>query len=584
MNDKKDNITIEKMPTLSAGMILGAINETLDNLTFKELQLHLLALNIAQDLAEYFETDGRDTLPQYIDAEELKEKQPLKLAPISLLTDKAGKYYISVYDTPATDPSAPLDAFNPSLYKNSLIELKPTIEDLLTSLTDYQAQIVRRLCEVAPVQPTETTAENENKVILSPDNINNIILDFDNWLSDLMPNISADLLPYIKEALKNPNFSDIMQQLEAGKVSIVELEKGEQWEKLKKEALKIKKKANNWAGKVPPKKDHIITDEGLKIPFLDIANNAIKSREDIDGQLKIAFSSRNAGTTNINYLYIEYLKNYPGLEELNDYDFLVYIAIYSYMEQYKLNIMPLQALYSFMGYTGNIGQKERVKIHKSLEKLNGTKIYFDFNETIKTLKKHKKNISGYDFEEHQISGQRGKRLLYYDPLINIIYDGVLIGDAIEIQESPILFNLAEKRGHINTIPIECLQFPRLARNADNLAIVFYCLERIYYARQDKKEKDNNIITIKILYASLYEKCKIKDIKKELLLNKEELTKAQTLRRSKARDIRKNLFIYLEYLKKINYIIGFDEFPKDKQQKEYFEIYLNNSKLLEEKKA
>ena len=88
-------------------------------------------------------------------------------------------------------------------------------------------------------------------------------------------------------------------------------------------------------------------------------------------------------------------------------------------------------------------------------------------------------------------------------IIKRIVNGTIVNDAIRIIEVPRLFDFAEKRKHITTVPIEVLRMP-ISKTNKNLMLRDYLFKRI------AKMKNNENISRNILFATIYENCEIND--------------------------------------------------------------------------
>lgn len=213
-----------------------------------------------------------------------------------------------------------------------------------------------------------------------------------------------------------------------------------------------------------------------------------------DGQLRIDFditsyADRKKGKNAVVY----YCINFDGLESdmkmtktLTHFDKRVYVAAAALFSSGN-SVMSATQIYKTMGNRSQPKSQDIKKINDSLTKMGTARVYIDSSEEVKVNKGYPKFI--YDAP-----------LLPFER-ISAHINNTLCETAIQLFREPPLITFARERKNITTLPRELLESP-ISKTDNNLMIDHYLIERI------SKMKNTTKTPRKILYKSLFEKCKI----------------------------------------------------------------------------
>ena len=173
---------------------------------------------------------------------------------------------------------------------------------------------------------------------------------------------------------------------------------------------------------------------------------------------------------------------------LDYYDKNVFTSLAN-LKKNGYDIVTASQVYTAMAYEGKAGKTDREKILKSIEFMSMARVYIDNREEVKIYNKYDEINASFPLISTEI--------------IKRIVNGTIVNDAIRIIEVPRLFDFAEKRKHITTVPIEVLRMP-ISKTNKNLMLRDYLFKRI------AKMKNNENISRNILFATIYENCEIND--------------------------------------------------------------------------
>jgi len=245
-----------------------------------------------------------------------------------------------------------------------------------------------------------------------------------------------------------------------------------------------------------------------------------------NGQIVFATEKRGSDKE-ANVLYSINFEDIEGLKitkKLTVYDKWVYMGVnacFCNTGEY----MTVRQIFNAMGGKGNPAGYQRKKINASLTKMR-TAIIFLSNTFETPVNK------GYS--EFVYDGA----LLPFDRITGKI-NGVDADNLIYVRGEPPLFSFARQRKQITTIKRQCLEIP-LDQSESNLQIADYLIDRI------ASMKRNPLLSKKILFSTVYEKCKING-------------KSDKDRKARNRTPKK-ITDCLEHFKEQEYIKDFNETP------------------------
>lgn len=172
-------------------------------------------------------------------------------------------------------------------------------------------------------------------------------------------------------------------------------------------------------------------------------------------------------------------------KQLTQYDKRVYIAAAAIFNAGN-EVTSATQIYRVMGNTGKPKAADVKKINDSLTKMGAARVYLNNSHEAKTYK-------GYPVFKYDAD------LLPFER-ISASVNGQITETAIHFFREPPLMTFAKERKQITTLPLQLLESP-VSKTDANLAIDDYLLERISHIKKGKANP-------KILYESLYEKCRI----------------------------------------------------------------------------
>lgn len=181
----------------------------------------------------------------------------------------------------------------------------------------------------------------------------------------------------------------------------------------------------------------------------------------------------------------EVAPNLKITKPLTQYDKRVYIAA-SAIYNAGNEVTTATQIYNAMGNKGNPSTKEIKKINDSLTKMSAARVYL--NNTHEAEKYSRYPVFRYDGD-----------LLPFERSTEII-NGQETESAIHFFREPPLMTFAKERKQITTFDLRVLESP-INKTEPNLAIDDYLIERISHIKQGNANP-------KILYVTLYEKCRI----------------------------------------------------------------------------
>ena len=153
------------------------------------------------------------------------------------------------------------------------------------------------------------------------------------------------------------------------------------------------------------------------------------------------------------------------------------------------NTVTSAQIYKFMGHTSEPPTSERNKILESISTISRARVYISNKEEHELYKKYDEILLDTPLLAAEICQAK--------------FGDDIVEEAIRIIEPPKLFDIAEQRGQITTIPFEVLKSP-INKNDEVSLITDYLLIRI------SRMKNNKFVTRTILLDTLCDKCDITD--------------------------------------------------------------------------
>ena len=153
------------------------------------------------------------------------------------------------------------------------------------------------------------------------------------------------------------------------------------------------------------------------------------------------------------------------------------------------NTVTSAQIYKFMGHTSEPPTSERNKILESISTISRARVYVSNKEEHELYKKYDEILLDTPLLAAEICQAK--------------FGDDIVEEAIRIIEPPKLFDIAEQRGQITTIPFEVLKSP-INKNDEVSLITDYLLIRI------SRMKNNKFVTRTILLDTLCDKCDITD--------------------------------------------------------------------------
>lgn len=265
-------------------------------------------------------------------------------------------------------------------------------------------------------------------------------------------------------------------------------------------------------------------DKINKSAWDDLANAPKNS----NGQIMFATEkrgSRNEATIlySIDFNELEKLDGLKLSKKLTTFDKWVYIAasaLYAQNGQY----MSAGQIYTAMGNRGKPAASQIQKINDSLTKMGAARVYLDNSLETPVNKKYPK----YKYDGALLPFER----------VSAYINNALVESAVHLFREPPLMTFAKERRQITTISRTLLEIP-LSKTEDNLQLMDYLIDRIA-----SMKRPGSKISRKILFATIYEKCKIEG-------------KSARERQARSRTPRK-IKTCLEHFKEQGHIKGYKE--------------------------
>lgn len=202
-------------------------------------------------------------------------------------------------------------------------------------------------------------------------------------------------------------------------------------------------------------------------------------------------------------------------KQLTPYDKRVYIAAAALYNAGN-SVLTETQIHFRMGNKGRPGADDLERINESLTKMGAAHIYID--------------------NEKEVRQTHGNKLFQYDASLlpfercTARINGTMTEGAIHLFREPPLISFAKLRGQVTTVQQRLLESP-ISKTDANLRIDDYLIARIAHM------KDNQKLSRKILYETVYERCNI----------------ATTKQKQRAPG---KIQRYIEYYKSCNWITGF----------------------------
>ena len=240
---------------------------------------------------------------------------------------------------------------------------------------------------------------------------------------------------------------------------------------------------------------------------------------DPNGQLKLDINTGKRGSEQ--NAVVVYAINFEDLPDnvaisknLTQYDKRVYIAVAALFNGGN-EVVSVSQIYRQMGNTGSPAPNQIKKINDSLTKMGIARIYVDNEKEAAAQKKR----AHYKYDGSLLPFER----------VEAYINNSFCDAAVHIFREPPLISFARERKQITTIPRKVLESP-ISKTEANLQIEDYLLERISHMKDKKAEP-------KLLYATIYDNCNIKEKKQ----------------RQRVKD---KIKTYLDHYKKTGFIKGY----------------------------
>ena len=241
---------------------------------------------------------------------------------------------------------------------------------------------------------------------------------------------------------------------------------------------------------------------------------------DPNGQLKLDIDVSKKGSKQ--NAVVVYAINFDELPEnvtisktLTQYDKRVCIA-YTALLNGGNDVFSVSQIYRQMGNTGSPSAAESKKINDSLTKMGIARIYIDNEKEAATQKKR----THFRYDGSFLPFER----------VEAYINNSFCEAAIHPLREPPIISFSRERKQITTIPRKVLESP-ISKTEANLRIEDYLLERISHMKLKKAEP-------KLLYATIFENCDIKEKKQ----------------RQRAKD---KILTYLKHYKKTGFIRDYE---------------------------
>lgn len=242
----------------------------------------------------------------------------------------------------------------------------------------------------------------------------------------------------------------------------------------------------------PPTVTATRTDE-LENP-VDKLNSVVwdlLTEADKDGQITLAINTSKSGKArDVLVLYsinFDELENVKITKSLTPFDKRVYVAVAALYNAGNEYITPTQ-IYKMMGYKGQPGPSDIVRINDSLTKMGAARVYID-NE--KESEKYPRYMH-FTYDAALLPFERKSAYI----------NGQLAECAIHPFREPPMLSFARQRNQITTIPRALLEAP-ISKTEANLRLEDYLLERIARMKNSKGSASK-----KMLYSTIFERCRI----------------------------------------------------------------------------
>lgn len=212
---------------------------------------------------------------------------------------------------------------------------------------------------------------------------------------------------------------------------------------------------------------------------------------DKTGQLTFAVEKRGSKKqADIIYsIDFEALEGVTITKKLTGYDKRVYIATGAVFNS-GYDVMTVAQIYNAMGNTGRPNARDIKKINDSLTKMSAARIYLNNESEHKLYSKYERFI----YDASLLPMER----------ISAVVNGQTTDTAIHLFREPPLISFARGRKQITTVTRRLLESP-ISKTDANLLIDDYLIERIAFIKNSKGKISN-----KLLYATIYDKCDIKE--------------------------------------------------------------------------
>ena len=276
----------------------------------------------------------------------------------------------------------------------------------------------------------------------------------------------------------------------------------------------------------------------LQMPNTKLSNYLFDTNYDLTRQVALVVSGEKDNQVTVKtQLFLSLLED-EGIEipqKITAYDRAVHDGVCTILANSETMTATNRQIYEVI--TGKPGH-----ITRSLNKLNRTKIHFDYTQQAQArgIKCDKMTFKGYllDFQE-----------------VEVIYNKTQSVSGYKFLTPPILYKYASDMGQIISVNKDLLNTPSVINTEDSTVLKHYLLRRIEVMRNNK----NNIESNKILFDTMFNYCNIHG------------------NREKLRTKREIVFLLLKDWKDVGYIYDFNDYKGLKNKVLGIEIFLDKPK-------
>ena len=287
----------------------------------------------------------------------------------------------------------------------------------------------------------------------------------------------------------------------------------------------------------------------LQMPNTKLSNYLFDTNYDLTRQVALVVSGEKDNQVTVKtQLFLSLLED-EGIEipqKITAYDRAVHDGVCTILANSETMTATNRQIYEVI--TGKPTKSKKISpqalghITRSLNKLNRTKIHFDYTQQAQArgIKCDKMTFKGYllDFQE-----------------VEVIYNKTQSVSGYKFLTPPILYKYASDMGQIISVNKDLLNTPSVSNTEDSTVLKHYLLRRIEVMRNNKNNMESN----KILFETMFNYCNIHG------------------NREKLRSKREIVFLLLKDWKDVGYIYDFNDYKGLKNKVLGIEIFLDKPK-------